>query len=368
MKISVSDRLAARLNVATACAVALACGLLCFAPAASAQQRDQPPAPTAADKETARGLMREGRAKEAAGDYAGALDSYEAADLIMGLPSTGLSVGKMRVELGKLVEARTVLLRVARYRVRPTTPPPLVKARGEALALAEALVARIPSLQLDLPEGLSRTALEITVDGEALAPALLGHAQRLDPGVHEVGASHGASKLFTREVTLAEGARETLQIEVDRDRLKELSEPAATPPPAPITNRASVPDSARTPATAPDHAEAAGVPGWTWIGFAVGGAGLVVGGVAGLVALVRTNDLRDACPGDVCPADQRDLHDDATLAAHVSTAGFVTAAVGSGVGVIGLLTAGEPAKSSPRAGMVLEPVVGPLGVALRGRF
>ncbi|MEQ9324770.1 MAG: hypothetical protein RIF41_36730, partial [Polyangiaceae bacterium] len=49
---------------------------------------------TAADKETARGLMDMGRAAEAKGDYEAAAKAYEGADRLMGVPSTALSLGR----------------------------------------------------------------------------------------------------------------------------------------------------------------------------------------------------------------------------------------------------------------------------------
>lgn len=44
--------------------------------------------PTAADKETARTLMQDGRAKRTKGDHAGALEAFRAAHGIMKVPTT----------------------------------------------------------------------------------------------------------------------------------------------------------------------------------------------------------------------------------------------------------------------------------------
>jgi hypothetical protein len=61
--------------------------------------------PTASEKETARGLMDEGHAKDDRGDHAGALESFRAADALMHVPTTGLEVGRQQVALKLLVAA-----------------------------------------------------------------------------------------------------------------------------------------------------------------------------------------------------------------------------------------------------------------------
>ena len=68
--------------------------------------------PTAGDKETARSLMDEGDRKFAAKDFKGALDAYQGAHAIMGVPTTGIEVAKAQEALGLLVEARDTLLAV----------------------------------------------------------------------------------------------------------------------------------------------------------------------------------------------------------------------------------------------------------------
>src|SRR5436190_23509399 len=77
-------------NLRSACLIAVAIGgtapILC--PAVARAE------PSAADKETARSLMDEGDRKFAAKDYKGALDAYQGAHAIMGVPTTGLEVAK----------------------------------------------------------------------------------------------------------------------------------------------------------------------------------------------------------------------------------------------------------------------------------
>src|SRR5215468_3304078 len=105
-----SERRWARPVIVTPAILALALSIL--APRALA-------APTAAEKETARALMKSARDKRRASDLRGALVDFTKARAIMNVPTTGLEVGKTQMDLGLLVEARDTLLEVARSPAAP---------------------------------------------------------------------------------------------------------------------------------------------------------------------------------------------------------------------------------------------------------
>src|SRR5579884_1405121 len=75
--------------------------------------------PTAADRETARALMDDGRALREKNDLRGALQRFKAADDIMHVPTTALEVARTQIPLGLLVEARDT---IARIRLMPAKP------------------------------------------------------------------------------------------------------------------------------------------------------------------------------------------------------------------------------------------------------
>src|SRR5262245_59359639 len=102
--------------------------------------------PTAAERDSARNLMEQGDTKRDKGDLQGALKAFEAADAIMRVPTTGLEVARVQVELGKLVEARETLGRLLRIPIRPNEPAPFLGARRAAEQLANELSARIPTM------------------------------------------------------------------------------------------------------------------------------------------------------------------------------------------------------------------------------
>src|SRR5687767_3133797 len=86
--------------------------------------------PSAAQKETARGLMAEARELREHGDLQSALSRFSAADSIMGVPTTGFEMAATQAELGKLVEARETLRRVLTLPQSPDDPEPFNAARA----------------------------------------------------------------------------------------------------------------------------------------------------------------------------------------------------------------------------------------------
>ena len=102
------------------------------------------------------------------------------------------------------------------------------------------------------------------------------------------------------------------------------------------------------------EAEALDLTWLAWTGFGLAGAGLVLGGVAGGIALSEYQQLEDECPTLGCSQDQID---EARTIAHVGTAGFVVAGVGAAVGLVALLISDDA-----------DPAVGAQGTLVRIRF
>src|SRR5260221_5508152 len=99
-----------------------AISLLCASLPVTMVTQAAPAGPSAAEKETARSLMKAGRASRDKGDHKAALESFKAADAIMKVPTTGLEVGREQVALGLLVEARDTFLKIVRIPVEPKEP------------------------------------------------------------------------------------------------------------------------------------------------------------------------------------------------------------------------------------------------------
>ncbi|MBI4700782.1 MAG: hypothetical protein HY744_06400 [Deltaproteobacteria bacterium] len=343
---------------------ALAALLLVVSVAAPAwpQAATAPPEPSASEKETARQLMDVGDAKYAAGDFKAALDAYQAADAIMKVPTTGLALGRTQEKLGLLVEARDTLLRAARTPRQPQESPVVEQARKEAAALAESLLARIPTLKIELakvPEGAS---VEVTIDGAAVAAGTVSFPRRISPGRHVVAASGPGLRRAQKEVTLKERQQAVVTLALERD------------PNAPVAASAPLPATAAAPAAAaPAAAPESHVSPLAWVGFGVGAVGILAGSATGIAALVMTSNLDDKCVNRVCGTNLQDDADVALTLSHVSTASFAVGGAGVVLGVVSLIflsgapeAAEKPAATA--ADVRLRPALAPGWLGLEGTF
>jgi hypothetical protein len=278
--------------------------------------------PTAADRETARALMDQGDARVAQKDYAAALQLYRAADAIMHVPTTGLEVARTAVALGKLVEGRDAALAVARIAPVPGEPAVFAQSRNEATALAQALAARIPSILVRVSGLAPGSALRLTVDGEVVPEAAASLPRRVDPGHHVILASATGQREVSREVTVAERAQAVV----------ELSLPPAAATGLVASPTLPAPSGAAYPALAEEAPH--GRSPFTYVALGTGVAGLLVGGITGLMSLASASSARNSCTGNVCmPAAQGDINSSKTLA-NVSDVGFAAGIAGVAVGSI----------------------------------
>jgi hypothetical protein len=301
------------------------CALLVLAAVLSAAGRAHAAEPTAEDRERARTLLLDGRAKLKSGDAEAAVKAFRAAHAIMGVPTTGLDLARGLLALGRLLEARTVALEVARMPAAPNEPNAFTKARGEAVKLAEELAGRIPALVIEAsgpPEGGAR----VTVDGAAVPAEALGLPWKVDPGEHVVAAAAAGFRGERRTVRVDEGATVPVRLTLSAE-----------------------------------EAPGREIPTWAWVS---GGAGVVALGV-GIAFAVDYASVRgtvgEDCPGDVCDLRR---YDDAAVADLKSrwnrdiglALGLGGAALaGIGAAVYGIVTAEGP--TPPGAG--ITPWIGP---------
>jgi hypothetical protein len=312
--------------------------------------------PTAADKETARGLMATGRKDRTKGDLQGALKAFTAADAIMHVPTTALEVARSQAALGLLVEARDTALQVARSPAAPGEPAPFKAARDAASTLGDELAGRIPSLSVTVKNAPEGATTALSIDGVKIPLEATGEPRKLNPGHHVVTAKAGSAE-GKEEVDLAEQESKTIAITLAAGEGAAATSDAA-PEPAPA---AAEEPSGRSPLSK------ALVLG----GFGVAGVGVVVGTVTGILSLSKTGSIKgsSACEGSVCnPSEDGDISSARTTAT-ISTVAFVAAGVGAAAGVVGLLLHGpsaSPQTEQPSAW--IEPTVGLASLGVRGRF
>lgn len=338
--------------------VLLCLALLLFASAASAKD---PSLVSPSDKAAARDAMDRGDEHFKAGDNEKALGEYKKADAIMGVPSTGVLVGKAYEALGKWVEAYDVYLAVGRYQHTPgkKMPDAFVAAQGTAAERAEALDAKMPTLKIVLTELEGGLKPRIEINGEVINPAAL--TRRVNPGPIAIHASAEGYLKSTESVTVAEKETKTVTITLQKDP---NYVGAATPPPTPDPTPAPTPTPTPTPPGGDQTGDGGGTLVPAIIAFSVGGAGLILGGVFGGLTFGKKSELEEACPEETACNDQ-DLIDSANTFANVSNAGFIVGGVGVVAGVILLVTLGFD--DEPEAAAVM-PILGPGTVGVTGRF
>lgn len=299
--------------------------------------------PSAADKETARGLMSDGREKRDKGDHKGALEAFRSAHKIMGVPTTGLEVGREEAALGMLIEARDTLLAVTRVPVKPGEPEPFAKAREEAEKLADAIAPRIPSAKLIVKNLPPNATPSLTIDGAEVSAAVLGVARKFNPGSHDVVVRAGSAEQKA-SFSLNEG--EARDVEIDFGG----AVPVATKPPA-----------VETPKTRSLSPLAV-------TGFVITGVGLVAGGVTGGLHLSKTSSLKQQCPDGRCGPETHDDYDSARTLGTISTISFAVAGVGAVISILGLLSSGSTNEVKTSGGPHVTLAIGGTGASILGTF
>ncbi|WP_437639264.1 hypothetical protein [Sorangium sp. So ce854] len=314
--------------------------------------------PTAADRQTARTLLIEGRKKRDAGDVAGARQDFQAAHALMRVPTTGLDLARADAALGRLIEARETAYEVVHLPLGKEEPPAFTHARAAAAAMVEQLDARIPSLVLRV-EGAPLDAIEARVDGQPIPRAALPYPRKLNPGRHEVVVAAAGFRTERREVVLKEAERAPVDVRI-------ALVPGEPAPPEPAGGQPPSGDASPAEPRAP-------VPLWAW---AAGGVGLAAlgGSVAFAVDHAAARDrVEEDCPGSVCDRRLHDFESMEALRARWNRSLGLSLTLGA-VGLAGVGAAVGGILLRPRAGAeraaTLVPLVTPTarGVVWQGIF
>jgi hypothetical protein len=314
--------MALRLRPISVAHVLVVAGLLSVAGAAHA-------APTAADRETARTLMDQGRDLRDKGNVKEALKRFQAANDIMHVPTTALEVAHAQVVLGLLVEARDTIAALRQQAAGPKESQIFKDARAAAEQLDASLNARVPAVTISLkgpragPPPAGEEA-ELTIDGVSVPAAILGLPRSVDPGHHTVTAKTKTAE-GKQEFDVREGEQKPVEVALVSTGVvapvAEAAQPEAAPPPK-----------SHMPSTL------------TWVGIGVAGAGVIVGSVTGGVSIGKKGTLASECPNHICGPSASSTLKSATTLATVSDISFAIAGAGAVVAVIGLFRGG---RSSP---------------------
>jgi hypothetical protein len=314
--------------------------------------------PSPAQKETARGLMAEGRELRDKGDLNGALSRFSSADSLMNVPTTGFEVAATQAQLGRLREARETVRRLLAIAPSPDEPEPFAEARNKARALDQQLLALLASLRFEISGLPAGATLEVSVDDEAVPKSALRQPFRVNPGHHVVVARAGGREL-KRELDTAEARAVDVELVFPSE-----AEPASAQP-APVGDEPAAPPAA----VAPAPRASSGLPTLAYVGGGVGVAGILVGSITGISAISHKNAAKKGCVSGGCPPSTWSDLDSARSLATGSTVAFVVGALGLAVGV-GAVLLGDDKPSLRARAFVVSPDVGPQGARLTvaGRF
>jgi hypothetical protein len=329
----------------------------------SLQAQEAAPAPgasvvtaSAAQRETARSWVTEGRELYAQRQYARALERFEAAWRLIRVPTTGIEVARTQLALGNWVEANAVAAEVANLPEGANEPPVFQRARAEASELVLGLSPRVPALALEIAP--VATAVRIEIDGAEMPSAGRELSFRLNPGGHRLRVSAPGYQTIEREVPLTERERRTLSLVLvpvssaagGAERAPELAavSPAALPP-APVSQSASA-------GGIESSADGDGARTRGHVALVVAGAAALGGSVTGILAFTS----KPSCPDDVCELDQRDEADSSRRFGTIATVSFGVALAAGVYGLWELLhvPTGQSG-SAPASSQSVQPLIVP---------
>ena len=272
----------------------------------------------------ARQLAQEGYLALKAKDYATARDRFSRALQLVHAPTLLRDLARSQVGLGKLVDAHESYSQIIREGVAKDAPQPWVKALADAKAEIAALPGRLPHITITV---IGPGHPSVTIDGAPISAAALGVKRPIDPGRHEIRALGKGYYTAKKTVTLKEG--ESLSVAF------ELEEAPSDAPPENLEDQTK----GKVVVTFVE-------PAWrkpAMIGaFAVGGAGLALGGVTGILALTKHGKLSTDCARNVCGPQQKADLDRYHTYGQLSTIGFVVAGVGAAAGTVLLFMRPQP--------------------------
>jgi hypothetical protein len=243
----------------------------------------------------------------------------------------------------------------------PNPPAPFVAAQQRAAQLLATARPHIGKLRIHV-EGAPIDKVSATVDGANVPSALFDSGRPTDPGPHEVKATAPGFKTATASVEVAAGSegKVSLLLEPELNASASPESAAGAPSAGPVAGAVGATSSSGS--TSPNRLPA-------FIAFGVGGAGIIVGSVAGIMALGTKSTLDNACVNKTCPATSRSDIDALSTRATVSTVGFVVGAAGVAVGAVLFATArGGETRTAASHRVRVQPWLGAGSAGVGGTF
>ena len=321
--------------------VAHCVGLLCLMLVAATARAE----PDEADRATARALALEGSEAMKKKDYATAADRFNRADLLVHATTLVVDWARALQRLGRWVDAHEKYELVLREGVDGSAPKSWLQAVEDAKKELDALKPHLAWITVTLK---GPTDVVVKINGVVVPPAAIGVKRAADPGAPEVTAHALGYEAFTKTLPVGPGEEKSLEI-----TLKKLPETAAPIPASTDVHRPRQKSDTRRV--------------MTYVAFGVGGAGLVAGGVTGVLVLRKRSDLKSECVEAFCRSSSQSTIDAYHTYGTISAAALAVGVAGIGTGIILLVTKPKPVTVG-RAGFAVQPMIGLGMVGAEGAF
>lgn len=335
-------------------AIAISASSLGLAPSAFAQA-------SAADKATARQLGLEGEDALQKKDYKTAEEKFKRADSIYHALTLTLGLARAQAANGELVAAQESYNRILSEGAPAGAPQAFVNAVEDARKEVDAIAGRIAEAVITVTGVSAAETLTVTLDDAPFPIAALGIKRAVDPGDHVVKATAKGYKPGETHFTVASAAEATASITLEADPNAVVVAPPGPgntepPPVAPSSGKSSINKT---------------------IGYAalgVGAAGVVVGGIFGVLAISAHSSIAGSCTNGSCPTSENDDISSYHTKGTISTIGFIVGGVGLAAGAVLILTAPKAhADADARIGKstspaFISPYIGPGSAGVVGRF
>jgi hypothetical protein len=301
------------------------------------------PADDAANKAKAKKLLSEGTALYKRGDFASALEKFEAAYATFPSPKLWFNIGQANRDLVRPVEALAAFEKFLEFAL-DASPDTIADARASEAELRR----KLGKLRIECP----MNGAEISLDGRRVGTAPLPDAIWATPGRHQITATHASGAPAVQVVEVTAGTVTTVTVALA------ASAPVLAPA---VTSPVALAEPPRTPAvdtTAKSAEAAAADTGWLWgrkWTWVVGGAAVVFAGTAGVIgglAQSRFSDLKKSCGKDATSGPGCSESDIDALQTRMTTANVLFGLAGAAAVTAGILflVEGHRVAVAPMAG------------------
>lgn len=306
-----------------------------------------------------------------AGKYAEAADLFERAEKLMHAPPHLLYGARANVKLGRFVEARELYLSLTRDKLPDSAPRVFRDAQNMGEKELAEIEPRIAYVSVVVQGGPVQMPVQVTRNGEPVAPELVGIPTPINPGEYSYQAHAEGMESTATSIKLKDGSRETVVLTL-HDIPGYVKPKSSSGGSSPATGGSSTGGSltTSTPSDTPPPASRPLLYG------SVAGFGLALaGGVVGTVFLVKSSStknegdalFKDCDPG--CTKEQKDtIHSkdaDSQTQRGLGIGGIVAGGLGLAAGITLLvLDQNRSVAEGPR----VTPYVGLNQAGVLGRF